>query len=111
MHVRLGVLDRQRGQAIAAAAMEVAQGRLMDHFPLRIWQTGSGTQTNMNANEVIAHRCALDADWGGVGPNAGSGDKRGRWGGEGWGSRWTHPSAARVERVPHRAVAVQSCRQ
>jgi fumarate hydratase, class II len=53
---RLGVLDATRADAIEAAAMEVHKGRFDDHFPLTIWQTGSGTQTNMNANEVIANR-------------------------------------------------------
>jgi fumarate hydratase class II len=53
---RLGVLDATRADAIEAAAMEVREGRFDDHFPLTIWQTGSGTQTNMNANEVIANR-------------------------------------------------------
>ena len=52
----LGQLDRKRGRAIARAATEVAKGALSDHFPLVVWQTGSGTQTNMNANEVIANR-------------------------------------------------------
>ncbi len=55
-NVELGALDRKLGEAIAAAAGEVAEGRLADHFPLVVWQTGSGTQTNMNANEVIANR-------------------------------------------------------
>ena len=41
---------------MSAAADEVISGKLDDHFPLRIWQTGSGTQTNMNANEVISNR-------------------------------------------------------
>jgi fumarate hydratase class II len=54
----LGKLPEEKAQAIAAAADEVAAGKLDDHFPLRIWQTGSGTQTNMNANEVIANRAA-----------------------------------------------------
>src|SRR5687768_5911959 len=45
-------------KAIARAADEVIAGTLDDHFPLRVWQTGSGTQTNMNANEVIANRAA-----------------------------------------------------
>ena len=49
-------LDGQLADAIEAAAAEVASGRLDDQFPLTIWQTGSGTQTNMNANEVIAGR-------------------------------------------------------
>jgi fumarate hydratase class II len=51
----LGSLDRRRAGAIAAAAQDVADGKLDDHFPLVVWQTGSGTQTNMNANEVIAN--------------------------------------------------------
>jgi fumarate hydratase, class II len=51
-----GTLDAHRGKAIVHAAAEVAAGRLDDHFPLAVWQTGSGTQTNMNANEVIANR-------------------------------------------------------
>jgi len=50
------VLDKKRGQAICKAAKEVAEGKLLDHFPLVVWQTGSGTQSNMNANEVIAGR-------------------------------------------------------
>jgi fumarate hydratase class II len=52
----LGVLDEQRAGWITRAADEVIDGKLDDHFPLRVWQTGSGTQTNMNANEVIANR-------------------------------------------------------
>ena len=52
----LGRLDAERAEAIAAAAQEVIDGRLDDHFPLSVWQTGSGTQSNMNANEVIANR-------------------------------------------------------
>ena len=51
-----GDLDPDIGNAIATAAAEVAEGRWDDHFPLVVWQTGSGTQTNMNANEVIANR-------------------------------------------------------
>ncbi|MGD9845328.1 MAG: class II fumarate hydratase [Variibacter sp.] len=53
---KLGKLDGKRAKAIIAAAQEVIDGRLDDHFPLVVWQTGSGTQTNMNANEVIANR-------------------------------------------------------
>ena len=49
-------LDPKLGEAIVTAAQEVLEGRLDDHFPLSVWQTGSGTQTNMNANEVIANR-------------------------------------------------------
>ena len=52
----LGVLDGTRAGAIARAADEVIAGALDEHFPLVVWQTGSGTQTNMNANEVIANR-------------------------------------------------------
>jgi len=52
----LGILDDKRRDAIVAAAQEVIDGKLDDHFPLVVWQTGSGTQTNMNLNEVIANR-------------------------------------------------------
>ncbi|MBU6475836.1 MAG: class II fumarate hydratase [Alphaproteobacteria bacterium] len=55
-NMELGALDKKLGDAIVKAADEVAQGKLDDHFPLVVWQTGSGTQTNMNANEVIANR-------------------------------------------------------
>ena len=53
---RLGVLEPHLADAIEVAAREVWEGRFDDHFPMSIWQTGSGTQTNMNANEVIANR-------------------------------------------------------
>jgi fumarate hydratase class II len=52
----LGLLDARRAGAISRAAREVIEGKLDDHFPLVVWQTGSGTQTNMNLNEVIANR-------------------------------------------------------
>ncbi len=52
----LGLLADDKARAIVAAADEVVDGRLDDHFPLVVWQTGSGTQTNMNVNEVIANR-------------------------------------------------------
>jgi len=52
----LGLLDGERARAIVRAADEVIAGTLDDHFPLVVWQTGSGTQTNMNANEVIGNR-------------------------------------------------------
>ncbi len=55
-NMALGKLDKRIGEAIVVAAREVADGRLDDHFPLVVWQTGSGTQSNMNANEVIANR-------------------------------------------------------
>ena len=56
VNVALGDLPEPLGKAIVAAAQEVIDGKLDDHFPLVVWQTGSGTQTNMNANEVIANR-------------------------------------------------------
>lgn len=52
----LGLLAPDKAEAIVQAADEVIEGRLDEHFPLVVWQTGSGTQTNMNANEVIANR-------------------------------------------------------
>jgi len=52
----LGLLDQRRARAIVRAAREVIEGKFDDHFPLVVWQTGSGTQTNMNLNEVIANR-------------------------------------------------------
>ena len=55
-NAELGKLDPKLAGLIERAAREVTEGALDDHFPLRIWQTGSGTQTNMNANEVIANR-------------------------------------------------------
>lgn len=56
VNMKLGVLDETIGKAIVQAATEVMEGKLDDHFPLSVWQTGSGTQTNMNSNEVIANR-------------------------------------------------------
>ncbi len=53
---KLGLLDERKARAIQQAADEVISGELDGHFPLVVWQTGSGTQTNMNANEVIANR-------------------------------------------------------
>ena len=55
-NLALGELEPALAQAIIRAAEEVVSGELSDHFPLVVWQTGSGTQTNMNANEVIANR-------------------------------------------------------
>ena len=55
-NVELGKIDPALGEAIIAAAGEVVAGKLDDHFPLTVWQTGSGTQSNMNANEVISNR-------------------------------------------------------
>ncbi len=55
-NMELGGLDKALGKAIVEAAQEVIDGKLDDHFPLVVWQTGSGTQSNMNANEVISNR-------------------------------------------------------
>ena len=55
-NLELGVLDEKRAVAIQQAADEVIDGKLNEHFPLVIYQTGSGTQSNMNVNEVIANR-------------------------------------------------------
>jgi fumarate hydratase, class II len=55
-NMALGKLDPTLGETIVAAANEVIEGTLNDHFPLVVWQTGSGTQSNMNANEVISNR-------------------------------------------------------
>ncbi len=55
-NMELGKLDRKIGEVIVKAAQEVINGDLDDHFPLVVWQTGSGTQSNMNANEVISNR-------------------------------------------------------
>ncbi len=56
VNMALGRLDPKLGKAVAAAAQEVSEGKLDEHFPLAVWQTGSGTQSNMNANEVISNR-------------------------------------------------------
>jgi fumarate hydratase class II len=56
VNLALGKLDKKLADAIIAAAQEVIDGKLNEHFPLVVWQTGSGTQTNMNANEVISNR-------------------------------------------------------
>ena len=53
---QLGKLDKVKADAIVKAADEVLEGKLDEHFPLVVWQTGSGTQSNMNVNEVIAYR-------------------------------------------------------
>ncbi|MEO0730840.1 MAG: lyase family protein, partial [Pseudomonadota bacterium] len=55
-NMALGKLDPKLGETIVKAADEVIEGKLDDHFPLVVWQTGSGTQSNMNANEVISNR-------------------------------------------------------
>ncbi len=55
-NMKLGQLEKEIGDAIVLAAQEVTEGKWDDHFPLVVWQTGSGTQSNMNANEVISNR-------------------------------------------------------
>ncbi|UCD63892.1 MAG: class II fumarate hydratase [Candidatus Zixiibacteriota bacterium] len=56
VNMELGTLPKEKGDLIVKAADEVIDGKLDDHFPLVVWQTGSGTQTNMNVNEVVANR-------------------------------------------------------
>ena len=56
VHQKNGDIDKKISRSIIKAASEVISGKLNDHFPLKVWQTGSGTQTNMNVNEVIANR-------------------------------------------------------
>ena len=71
VNAELGLLDPDLARAIVAAAEEIVAGRLDDHFPLRVWQTGSGTQSHMNVNEVIANRAnelAFHAARGGKAP-------------------------------------------
>ncbi|OGA52822.1 MAG: fumarate hydratase, class II [Betaproteobacteria bacterium RIFCSPLOWO2_12_FULL_62_13] len=58
VNVALGALDKKKGEAIVNAADEALAGKLDEHFPLVTWQTGSGTQTNMNVNEVLANRAS-----------------------------------------------------
>jgi fumarate hydratase class II len=58
VNVTLGALDAKKGEAIVRAADEALRGELDEHFPLVTWQTGSGTQTNMNVNEVLANRAS-----------------------------------------------------
>ena len=56
IHKKQGQMDARIANAIIKASESVINGKLDDHFPLKVWQTGSGTQTNMNVNEVIANR-------------------------------------------------------
>jgi fumarate hydratase class II len=69
-NLALGSLDARRAKVIVRAAQEIIDGKLDDHFPLSVWQTGSGTQTNMNVNEVIASRAneMLGGERGGKSP-------------------------------------------
>lgn len=66
VNINLGVLDKAIGEKIVTAAQEVIDGKLAGHFPLVVWQTGSGTQTNMNVNEVISNR-AIELSGGVIG--------------------------------------------
>ena len=56
VNTRNGHLDKKISNAIIKASNEIISGKFAEHFPLKVWQTGSGTQTNMNVNEVIANR-------------------------------------------------------
>lgn len=53
VNLELGVLSKEKAELIQEASLEISKGHLLEHFPLKVWQTGSGTQTNMNVNEVI----------------------------------------------------------
>ncbi|RPI73356.1 MAG: class II fumarate hydratase, partial [Ignavibacteriales bacterium] len=64
----LGLLPAEKAEVIIQAADEVIEGKLDEHFPLVVWQTGSGTQTNMNANDVISNR-AIEISGGVLGSN------------------------------------------
>lgn len=70
-NLKLGLINQNKANAIAQAAQEVADGKLDEHFPLGIWQTGSGTKTHINVNEVIARRASeiLGEDYGIIHPN------------------------------------------
>jgi fumarate hydratase class II len=57
-NIELGMIDEKRGNAIVQACDEILEGKLEGNFPLAVWQTGSGTQSNMNVNEVVANRAA-----------------------------------------------------
>ena len=57
INMQLGVLEKEKSELIAIACDEIIDGKLDDHFPLVVWQTGSGTQSNMNCNEVVSNRC------------------------------------------------------
>jgi len=69
VNFQMGTLDKERSRLIQAAAEEIRHGRHELEFPLSVWQTGSGTQSNMNVNEVIANRCNELSEPGFVHPN------------------------------------------
>ncbi len=68
-NLKLGKLDERRASVIIKVCDEILTGKWDDHFPLSVWQTGSGTQSNMNVNEVIANRCNVILDEKAVHPN------------------------------------------
>ena len=68
VNLELGLQDPVKARAIAAAAARVAAGEFDDQFPLSVWQTGSGTQSNMNVNEVVANLASLALGDSGVAP-------------------------------------------
>ncbi|MDO9286718.1 MAG: class II fumarate hydratase [Aquabacterium sp.] len=72
VNLTLGLLDRARAEAIAGAAARVAAGEFDEQFPLSVWQTGSGTQSNMNVNEVVAHLASQALGHGPAGAAAGT---------------------------------------
>lgn len=84
VNLSTGSIDRTIGEAIVRAATEVIEGKFDDNFPLVVWQTGSGTQSNMNANEVISNR-AIEMLGGVMGskkpvhPNRTGAPRRARW--------------------------------
>jgi fumarate hydratase class II len=109
VNMALGELDPKIGDAIVAASQEVIDGKLDDHFPLAVWQTGSGTQSNMNANEVISNR-AIEMLGGVMGsktpvhPNI---DAKGQGVNQSQSSNDTYPTAmhiAAAEEIVHRLV-------
>jgi fumarate hydratase class II len=109
VNMALGVLEPRIGNAIVAAAQEVIDGKLDDHFPLAVWQTGSGTQSNMNANEVISNR-AIEMLGGVMGskepvhPNI---DAKGEGVNQSQSSNDTYPTAmhiAAAEEIVHRLI-------
>ena len=75
---RAGGLEPRLADAIRKAAREVVEGRLDDHFPLVVWQTGSGTQTNMNLNEVISNYANSRVLGGAVGDQVSDSPERSR---------------------------------
>jgi fumarate hydratase class II len=108
-NMALGVLGPKVGEPIVAAAQEVIDGKLDDHFPLAVWQTGSGTQSNMNANEVISNRAIemLGGVMGSKSPIHPNIDAKGEGVNQSQSSNDTYPSAmhiAAAEEIVRRLV-------